>query len=271
MARCCADLSPYKPQTTPPPPPRHKHTNPNGTIQDKLAAAKAITPARLRAFLPGSLTSACMRPPANKEAGELTPPQHTPWPDLSFPCSLSLFPLRPFIYMYVYIYQNRFKLEALVYGNNTEEQALALYAMCEEVRAVLARVLLSVGAIPPTTPPSSPVHHPCPACSSFPCCTDPHANTPTQINTASFFLSSFLSFFLSFLLPSFIDSSIHPFHTQVLKPTPLPPPVDAALGWRVVQLRAEEEVELRVSCENKEEPNHGIQVMSGLGRGSGDG
>ena len=81
----------------------------------------------------------------------------------------------------------------------------------------------SVGAIPPTTPPSSPVHHPCPACSSFPCCTDPHANTPTQINTASFFLSSFLSFFLSFLLPSFIDSSIHPFHTQVLKPTPLPP------------------------------------------------
>jgi hypothetical protein len=28
----------------------------------------------------------------------------------------------------------RFKLEALVYGNNTEEQALALYAMCEQAR-----------------------------------------------------------------------------------------------------------------------------------------
>lgn len=54
---------------------------------------------------------------------------------------------------------------------------------------------------------------------------------------------------------------IHPIAViQILKPTPLPPPVNGAMGWRVVQLRAEEEVEHRVAAENKEEPNHGIQV-----------
>lgn len=51
----------------------------------------------------------------------------------------------------------------------------------------------------------------------------------------------------------------HP-HTQILKPAPLPPAVAGSMGWRVVQLRADEEVEHRVACENKEEPNHGIQV-----------
>lgn len=106
------------------------------STRDKLRAAKAITPQRLRAFLP------------------------------------RLF--------------DRFKLEALVYGNHTEEQARELCAMCEEI----------------------------------------------------------------------------------LKPTPLPAAVDGGLGWRVVQLGATEEAEHRVVAENKEEPNHGVQVVYQLGEQS---
>lgn len=43
---------------------------------------------------------------------------------------------------------------------------------------------------------------------------------------------------------------------------PLPPSVDGTLGWRVVQLSKTEEVEHRIVAENKEEPNHGVQVRA---------
>ncbi|KAM3569268.1 hypothetical protein VYU27_008628 [Nannochloropsis oceanica] len=49
------------------------------------------------------------------------------------------------------------------------------------------------------------------------------------------------------------------------RPASLPLPLLARMGWRVVQLSAEEEVEYRTVCENTEEPNHGLQVSYQLG------
>eukprot|EP00624_Nannochloropsis_granulata_P000670 evm.model.NODE_12676_length_5895_cov_19.684479.1 len=55
---------------------------------------------------------------------------------------------------------------------------------------------------------------------------------------------------------SFFDLSLD----ALRRPASLPPPLLAGMGWRVVQLSAEEEVEYRTVCENAEEPNHGLQV-----------